>query len=66
PTIKLLRHNPFPDEPPRFVRARLYRYNFATPGERRETGAWWRRELLRDFVSPVALARDERSTRPTH
>src|SRR2546421_1361051 len=35
PTLKLLRRNPFPDTPPAFVRARLYRYRFSTPAERR-------------------------------
>jgi hypothetical protein len=43
-TLKLLRHNPFPDSPPQHVRARLYRYRFTTWKERRETGAWWKRE----------------------
>src|SRR6476620_10017312 len=28
PTLRLLRHNPFPDSPPRYVRARLYEYRF--------------------------------------
>jgi hypothetical protein len=48
-TLKLLRHNPFPDAPPCYVRARLYEYHFTTWRERRETGAWWTRELLGDF-----------------
>jgi len=40
----LLATNPFPDprHPPRFVRARLYRYEFTRPGE----PGWWRRRLL--------------------
>ena len=29
-TLRLLRHNPFPDAPPRYVRAQLYRYRFTT------------------------------------
>ena len=29
-TLRLLRHNPFPDSPPRYVRAQLYRYRFTT------------------------------------
>jgi hypothetical protein len=55
PTLALLRHNPFPDEPPRFVRARLYRYRFTTAKERRETGAWWSRTLIGEFMPPVTL-----------
>jgi len=41
PTLRLFRTNPFPGEPPAFVRARLYHYRFTTPAERRATGAWW-------------------------
>jgi Lipase maturation factor len=55
PTLALLRSNPFPDRPPRFVRARLYRYRFTTVKERRETGAWWARTLIGEYVPPVAL-----------
>lgn len=53
-TVKLLRHNPFPDEPPRLVRARLFRYRFATRAERRATGQWWMREEIGDFMMPMA------------
>ncbi|SUE17091.1 Protein of uncharacterised function (DUF1222) [Rhodococcus gordoniae] len=52
--VKLLRHNPFPDEPPRLVRARLFRYRFATRAERRATGQWWMREEVGDFMMPMA------------
>lgn len=51
-TLGLLRHNPFPDRPPTYVRARLHRYRFTTPAERRETGAWWARELVGDYARP--------------
>jgi hypothetical protein len=52
-TVGLLRHNPFPDRPPVFVRARLYEYRFTTRTERRATGAWWHRELVGTFLPPV-------------
>jgi lipase maturation factor 1 len=42
----LLERNPFPDVPPRYVRAMIYRYEFTTPEERRATGAWWKRTAL--------------------
>jgi hypothetical protein len=54
-TLALLRSNPFPDRPPRFVRARLYRYRFTTWRERRETGAWWSRSLIGEYMPPVTL-----------
>ncbi len=54
-TLKLLAHNPFPERPPQLVRARVYRYEFTSWRERRETGAWWRRELVGEFMAPAAL-----------
>jgi hypothetical protein len=39
--MALLGTDPFPAKPPRYLLARLYLYRFATPGERRATGAWW-------------------------
>ncbi|GAA2066920.1 lipase maturation factor family protein [Streptomyces albiaxialis] len=56
PTVRLLRTNPFPEAPPRHVRALLYRYRFTTPAERRETGDWWHRTLIREFLPPVHAA----------
>jgi hypothetical protein len=58
--LKLLKRNPFPDQPPAFVRARLYRYRFTTPRERRETGNWWARELRGDYLPPIRLRPVER------
>ncbi|MFI8825282.1 lipase maturation factor family protein [Streptomyces sp. NPDC053431] len=54
-TLRLLRHNPFPDAPPTHVRARLYRYRYTTWRELRETGAWWHRTLRREYMPPVRL-----------
>jgi hypothetical protein len=56
-TLSLLRTNPFPDAPPKYVRAQYYEYHFTTPEERRQTGAWWKRTLLGAFYPPVGLRR---------
>jgi hypothetical protein len=48
----LIRHDPFPDEPPRFVRALIYRYRFAPLGER---GVHWHRELEGEYLRPLFL-----------
>ena len=40
--LGLMGRNPFPDAPPRFVRAVVYDYKFTRAGEK--TDAWWRRE----------------------
>ncbi|MFJ9102102.1 lipase maturation factor family protein [Streptomyces sp. NPDC102405] len=56
-TLKLLRRSPFPpDEPPRHVRARLFRYRYTTWRELRETGACWERTYVREFLPPTRLA----------
>jgi hypothetical protein len=54
-TTKLLRHNPFSDSAPEYIRARLYRYQFTTWRERRATGAWWKRSLVTEYLPPVSL-----------
>jgi len=54
-TIGLLANDPFPDRPPRWIRARLYRYTFTTPDERARTGRWWNRTLVSDYFPAVQL-----------
>lgn len=55
-TLGLLRHDPFDGERPATVRARLFRYRFTTPEERRETGDWWVRRPERTYLPPVTRA----------
>ncbi|MET7912321.1 lipase maturation factor family protein [Streptomyces avermitilis] len=56
-TLRLLRRSPFPpDAPPRFVRARLYRYRYTTWHELRETGAYWKRTYVREYLPATRLA----------
>jgi len=52
---RLLAKNPFPDEPPRYIRAMFYRYRFTTTSEHRQTGAWWKRQELREYFPAVSL-----------
>lgn len=59
--VKLLRVNPFAETPPTYVRALFYRYRYTTRAERRETGAWWHRELVGTYLP----ARDARGNRPS-
>ena len=42
--IGLFAGNPFPDKPPRYIRAVLYRYTFEPPGN--PEGRWWDRKEL--------------------
>ncbi len=41
PVLKLLKKNPFPDQPPKFVRANIARYYFTDWATKRALGAWW-------------------------
>jgi hypothetical protein len=53
--LGLLKTTPFPDRPPRFVRARYYRYRFTTPDERARSGAWWKRDLAGEYLPAVKI-----------
>lgn len=53
--LALLRENPFPDGPPRWIRVTVWRYRFTTRRERRETGAWWVRTRLGVLIEPMSL-----------
>jgi hypothetical protein len=50
--LSLFGGNPFPDRPPRFVRATLYRYAFAPSGD--PEGRWWTREELGPWLPPLS------------
>ena len=52
PVLALMSKNPFPDGPPRYVRAVVERYSFTDPATRRATGAWWTRGP-RGLYAPV-------------
>ena len=45
--LALLAYNPFPENPPAYLRAYLYRYTYTMPERRRLTGHIWHREKLR-------------------
>ena len=51
----LLATNPFPGQPPRYIRAMLYEYTFSNFAEKKATGAWWKRQLKGTYLPPVGL-----------
>ena len=55
--LALFRSNPFPQAPPRFLKAVLWQYWFTSMDEKLRTGNWCRRELI-GLYAPV-LARAE-------
>lgn len=52
-TLRLLAENPFPDRPPRWIRARLVDYRFSTPAERSDHGVIWVTGESRPLFDPV-------------
>jgi hypothetical protein len=56
--LSLFDGNPFPDKPPRYIRAVLYHYTFAPPGN--PDGLWWNREQVGDFWLPAMSVNDPR------
>jgi hypothetical protein len=55
PTLRLLRHDPFAGAAPQWVRARVFRYRFATGAERRAQHVIWIREERGMLVRPISL-----------
>src|SRR6266404_6543763 len=54
-TLSLLANNPFPDAPPKYVRARLYRYQFTSLGEK----GWWKRELIGEWLPALSADNEQ-------
>ena len=53
--LGLLEENPFPDAPPRYIRAVLYDYQFTDFDTKQAEGAWWRREWKGLYLPVVSL-----------
>jgi len=51
--VGLFASNPFPNAPPKYIRAVLYRYHFAKPGN--PQGLWWTREQLGVWIPVVSV-----------
>ncbi len=51
--LALMETNPFPESPPRYVRALVYDYHFTHFGD--DDARWWQRELLGLYCSAVTL-----------
>jgi hypothetical protein len=62
----LLGRNPFPNAPPRYIRALLYDYTFTDWQTRRATGAWWNREQVGVYLPAVSLQDFRRAAMREH
>lgn len=52
PVLSLLANNPFPDVPPKYVRAESYLYDFT---DSRADGACWKRACVGHYLPPLSL-----------
>ena len=59
--LALFKSNPFPQSPPRYVRAVLWQYWFTTRAEKHATGNWWRRQLLGLYAPELTKTPDGRT-----
>jgi hypothetical protein len=55
PVLALFAPDPFPDHPPKYVRALLYDYHFTDSAKFARTGQWWERRLEGLYFPPVSL-----------
>jgi lipase maturation factor 1 len=52
--LNLFRGNPFPQSPPRYVRAVLWQYWFTSMEEKHRTGNWWRRSFMGQYAPTLS------------
>jgi lipase maturation factor 1 len=53
--LGLLAKNPFPDAPPKYIRALVFDYSFTDAAKRRATGDWWARVPRGSYFPATAL-----------
>jgi hypothetical protein len=58
--LRLFAGNPFPNAPPRQVRAVIWQFWFSTPAEKRSQGIWWRRQFLGLYAPTLQRESDGR------
>lgn len=56
--LALFTYNPFPNQPPRMVRAVISQYWFTDRATKRKEGTWWRREMLGLYTPALERAQD--------
>ncbi|MCG9126261.1 lipase maturation factor family protein [Candidatus Poribacteria bacterium] len=53
--VKLLKENPFPNTPPKFLRANLYNYEFTNIQTKNTDGKWWKRKKIGTYCPVISL-----------
>ncbi|MBX9670500.1 MAG: lipase maturation factor family protein [Candidatus Obscuribacterales bacterium] len=60
--LSLIEKNPFASKPPKYIRAVVYDYHMTDLSTLFQTGNWWRRERLGEYLPP--LTKIDESVRP--
>jgi hypothetical protein len=58
--ISLFAKNPFPNAPPKQIRAVLWQYWFSSETEKHAQGVWWRRQFLGLYAPTIEIESDGR------
>lgn len=53
--ISLLGYNPFPNQPPKYIRAEYYTYHFSNFAEKERSGNWWTRQYQGIYFPEISL-----------
>jgi predicted DCC family thiol-disulfide oxidoreductase YuxK len=53
--LKLMEKNPFPQRPPKYIRAVVYDYHFSDRAARARSGAWWVRKEVGVLLEPISI-----------
>ncbi|KAJ8299618.1 hypothetical protein KUTeg_023678 [Tegillarca granosa] len=54
--LELIQHNPFPDQPPKYLRAKLYHYHYTAKDKKNKwfsSKKWWVREEKAEYFPPI-------------
>ncbi len=62
--LQLIRYNPFPEKPPKYIRAVMYDYRFSSRQEKKELGVWWQRTFVGQY-SPIMMLKKNSNFKPS-
>lgn len=57
--LGLFKNNPFPEGPPKMIRAQFYEYHFNDLEDHRATGNWWKRRYIGLYAPPFSLRHED-------
>lgn len=56
--LALIRHNPFPEHPPKYIHTVVYMYSYTSFTEKKESKNWWKRRFV-GYYGPVCSLKQE-------